>query len=46
MMLARKVGAPFTMQELEIVWSVAAVLAVVALEDFLVPFRLTLFAAQ
>jgi hypothetical protein len=39
-MLARKVGAPFTMQELKIVWFVAAVLAAVALEVFLVPFAL------
>jgi len=39
-MLARKVGAPFTMQELKTVWLVAAVLAVVALEVFLVPFAL------
>ena len=42
LMLARKVGAPFTMQELKIVWLVAAVLAValavVALDVFLVPF--------
>jgi hypothetical protein len=39
-MLARKVGAPFTMRELKIVWLVAAVVAVVALEVFLVPFAL------
>ena len=40
LMLARKVGAPFTMRELKIVWLVAAVVAVVALEVFLVPFAL------
>jgi hypothetical protein len=39
-MLARKVGAPFTVREPKIVWSVAAVLAVVALDVFLVPFAL------